>query len=443
MCKTANRKPSPWYPTPLAPQPKLRVEYFLPRAVFGDEPLTPNVSETPVPFTLGIRLKNVGFGPALGTRIDSAQPRITENNSSLLVNFSMISSFVGNTQAQPTLLMDFGSIDAARTKVGRWQMLASLSGNFTDFTADYTHADSTGGALTSLIDSVTTRELVKDVLVDSPGRDLIPDFLARNGDTLRTYDSESLEQLVIDRSGNSFISLNADQSYKLEMPASILPSYARFVDPNRGEINNLRLRRSDGSEFSPLNVWLTKERIGTTSNFDHYISVYDARGSGTYTLLVDRFDQGRLSGTVYRDANQNGIQDSGESGINRAPVTLTGTNVAGNKFDTTIFTNANGGYQFTGLLLGEYNISVANMPGLVNGTHAAGLAGGTVGATGVSNIRLGRNQDGPGYLLAKISTSTTPHADPWNVKEIALRDTRVLSEFPKRGYTYAWWLFPY
>ncbi|MEN8221374.1 MAG: hypothetical protein ABFS56_34530, partial [Pseudomonadota bacterium] len=159
--------------------------------------------EPPVPYTLGVRIKNDGHGVARQLKIESAQPRIVENELGLLIGFEIIGSSVNNQPANPSLLIDFGDIEASKTAVGRWQMITTLSGEFTEFNANFTHADELGGELTSLIEATNTHFLEKDVLVDLPGRDDIRDFLAKDGDILRVYESHGLDTEVNDHSGNA------------------------------------------------------------------------------------------------------------------------------------------------------------------------------------------------------------------------------------------------
>ena len=93
---------------------------------------------------------------------------------------------------------------AANTaKVGRWDMVTTLSGRFTELTATFTHDDTLGGALTSLIQQVNTHILVHDVKVDIAGRDNVRDFLAKDGDTLRLYQSEGDDSAVTDFSASA------------------------------------------------------------------------------------------------------------------------------------------------------------------------------------------------------------------------------------------------
>lgn len=392
------------------PQPLLKIDYFLTRDVYSDDPFTP-VVEPAEPFTLGVRIKNIGAGVASKVKIESAQPRITENAQGLNINFNVIDSYVGNTLAQPSLLINFGDIASGTSTVGRWNMTASLTGTFTEFDADYTHDDSVGGALTSLIDSVTAHSLVKDVIVDLAGRDTIRDFLALDGDTLRVYESEGTDLETVDRSSVASLTLRPDGKYSLLATPSTLPTFIRVVDPTNGNIRIAAAARLNGTTLPAENIWLSKVRQGTSTNFTHYINVFDVRGDGGYIISVLRQDNGSIGGRVFRDDNDNGLIDPLERGLEAASVRLTGTAVTGAVIDQTVQTNNLGNYAFNDLFAGSYAIAVGNMPGLRNGTHTAGTASGQVGATGVSEITLPINDAATGYLLAKVPLTTTPQAD--------------------------------
>ena len=58
---------------------------------------------------------------------------------------------------------------------------------------------------------------------------------------------------------------------------------------------------------------------------------------------------GSIGNTVWLDENGNGIQDAGEAGIANVKVTVT-TRV---RTTYTTYTDANGGYVFTGLVPGN------------------------------------------------------------------------------------------
>ena len=84
-------------------------------------------------------------------------------------------------------------------------------------------------------------------------------------------------------------------------------------------------------------------------------------------------NSGIIGDFVWKDLNGNGIQDSGEPGINGVTVTLSGP---GNVILATQVTSGNGGYLFTGLAAGTYTVTVntATLPSglMATTTTAAG-----------------------------------------------------------------------
>jgi len=106
------------------------------------------------------------------------QKKPLQNRQGLAVHFRILNGFVGDQAAGKTLLLDFGDIAPGAAQTGRWNMTASLAGQFVEFNATFTHADALGGALTSLIRQVNTHEPIRDVLVELPGRDTVRDFMA-------------------------------------------------------------------------------------------------------------------------------------------------------------------------------------------------------------------------------------------------------------------------
>jgi hypothetical protein len=269
------------------PMPQLSLDYFLPSDVLGDDAFT-SETEPSVPFPLGVRVKNGGFGAAQNLKIESAQPRIVDNAQGLLVGFQITGCDVNGAPAPLSLLADFGPIGPGRSGTALWSMTASLSGRFTDFSARMTHADALGGQLTSLVTGVATHRLVKDVLNDRPGRDGVRDFLADDGGVLRLYESDGGEASVSDLSSAASLApigeTGGRTSYALSGPASAGYSYVKLPDPHAGIRPLSRVTRSDGKVLHPANAWLSKTRQGT-AEWSYFLNVFDDGGASGHTVL--------------------------------------------------------------------------------------------------------------------------------------------------------------
>jgi hypothetical protein len=267
------------------PLPQLTLDYFLPQDVWADDPLTPEIEQTE-PFTLGVRVKNNGQAAATDLQIDSAQPKIIENNLGLLISFLLTGSFVDDAPVQNTLLINFGDIAPARSKMGRWLMETSLAGTFTEFTARFSHADELGGALTSIVTGAITHPLIHDVKADLPGRDSVRDFLALDADAVRLYESEGTDTVVTDRSAVSSLTAvtNADgsASYRLNAPVTAGFMYVRLPDPFGGQKVLGPMFRSDAKLMAPENVWLSKTRDEQSKQWHYWVNFFDANTTGVY-----------------------------------------------------------------------------------------------------------------------------------------------------------------
>ena len=252
------------------PMPSLALDYFLPLDVLGDEPFTPEI-EAPVPFSLGVRVKNSGFGDAAHLKIESAQPKIIENKQGLQVNFRLLGSQVQDKAVNDGLLLDFGTIGGKSAACGRWTMESSLSGKMTDFTATFTHDDALGGRLTSLIQTVRTHTLLHDVRLDSPGKDNVREFLAQDTDAVRLYDSDGSEAEVIDISSQ----VSFDGS-RLQVPAVPGIFYASLpVSDSLGAMLVSQVRRADGRVPPKENVWISKVRNPQNGTYQSFLNIFD------------------------------------------------------------------------------------------------------------------------------------------------------------------------
>lgn len=268
------------------PLPLLTLDYFLPEDVWGDDPLTAAI-EPIEPFTLGVRVHNTGQAVARNLKIDSAQPQIVENNQGLLINFLLTGSYLDDAPVQNSLLINFGDIPPQTAKMGRWVMETSLAGKFVEFTAQFSHADELGGALTSIMQATNAHFLIRDVRVDLPGRDTVRDFLARDGDVIRLYESDGPDTIVTNQTALATLTATGGAgttaNFALSMPPTAGFVYVRLPDPYGGTKALGRVLRSDAKEILSENVWLSKTRNQDTQQIEYWINLLDANSTGQYT----------------------------------------------------------------------------------------------------------------------------------------------------------------
>jgi hypothetical protein len=263
------------------PLPKLNLDYFLERNVMGDDPLTEAI-EPVIPFTLGVRVKNSGIATAKDLKIESAQPKIIENKQGLLIDFKLLNSYLNDLPVANTLNIDFGNIEGSQSKVGRWNMTSSLFGKFTEFTAKFTHSDELGGQLTSIIEQLKAHSLIKDVLVDLPGRDSVKDFLADDDGFIRVYESSGLDTDVTDRSSVANFSNN-----QLSFPPTDGFVYVKLPDPYKGKYD-YTFTRSDAKQIRPANIWLSQTRNEQTKQMEYWLNLFDINSTGSYRITGEQ-----------------------------------------------------------------------------------------------------------------------------------------------------------
>ncbi|MGA1871875.1 MAG: Ig-like domain-containing protein [bacterium] len=266
------------------PQPMLILDYFQPMFVYGDDPFTPE-TEAPVPYSLGLRVQNVGFGTAKNLVIDSGQPTIVDNEEGLLIDFRILESEVNGLSAENSLLINFGDIMPNSCGTCRWHMISTLSGEFIEFTVNFSHADELGGELTSLIQEARPHVLVHDVVIDVPGRDLVKDFLAYDDTSLLVYESDNIDTDVADISSQAVLtgSLSSmNSALALDFPQQPGAIYVRLPDPAKGNIGLSSVVRSDGKKLLKENFWISHER--ENHQWNAYLNLFDIDSTGTYIL---------------------------------------------------------------------------------------------------------------------------------------------------------------
>ena len=272
------------------PEPQLEIRYFQPRDVQGDDPFTPEI-ESPIPFTLGVLVKNSGYGPAKSVRINSQQPKIVDNKAGLILVARLLGVRVQDSALnESSLRVNLGDIQPGETRKGAWDMITSLSGEFIEFKASYTHSDELGGLSTSLIKTLEAHFIAHEVINDDPGRDQILDFLA---DTDR--DENQLPDTLFESQGQ-ILPVNFEANASVTTPLANRTfvvtvnrqfegwGYARLTDPGQAKLNIERVVRNDGKVINLHNVW-TNIRYRPSDNFKlTYLNLFDkVVGPGVYT----------------------------------------------------------------------------------------------------------------------------------------------------------------
>ena len=97
-----------------------------------------------------------------------------------------------------------------------------------------------------------------------------------------------------------------------------------------------------------------------------------------------------IAGSVYVDANNNGVREAGEDGIENVAITLTGTDAQGNNVNLNTTTDANGDYIFANLAAGTYTVQETQPAGFIDGIDTRGTgAGATAGDDVFTQLGLG------------------------------------------------------
>jgi hypothetical protein len=276
------------------PGPRLHVQYFHQRDVFGDDPYT-DVIEPAVPFNLAVRIANHGRGDARNVRIVSGQPQIVENEKGLLVDFRILATEVAGRGLVPSLTADFGTITNGQAAIGRWLLASTIQGLFTEYSATFEHVDGLGNPRLSLFEEVTLHEMIRLVRATGTFEDGAPDFLVNEipdagdlPDTLylsdgRTHRVEVVETATIDAPPSA-------SRRTVQLNAAMPPGwgYLRIPEPGAGRFALVRVVRSDGVEIAVgTNVWTTDRTfpgVGRRPIREHRLHLLDFAGPGAYTL---------------------------------------------------------------------------------------------------------------------------------------------------------------
>jgi hypothetical protein len=187
-----------------------------------------------------------------------------------------------------------------------------------------------------------------------------------------------------------------------------------------------------GETTKTVTVLVTGD-INFERNETFQVQLSDASGAdiadavGSATIVNDdegNFLPGVIRGGVYADVNNNGIWDEPEHGVAGATVHLQGTNILNETVDLETVTDADGHYEFSDLVPGDYTL-VQTQPGFyldgIDALHDAASPG-SAGDDQFSEISLGSGDEFGGYdfgerglrpefISRRLFLATTPASD--------------------------------
>ena len=195
----------------------------------------------------------------------------------------------------PTSLnVNLGDIPPGQTRKGAWDMITSLSGQFIQFSASYTHSSDLGGQETSLIQSLNAYFIAHEVLDDQPGRDNVKDFLT----DINTNDTEVIPNALYESEGdilpvnlltNAAVvgSAGPGGSFQVTLTAD-KPGwgYIQVPDPGQDMLHVASVVRSDGKILNTNNFW-TNHRYTEIGNIrQNWLNIFDNVNLANYTYTV-------------------------------------------------------------------------------------------------------------------------------------------------------------
>lgn len=276
------------------PTPVLDLTYFMQRDVWGDDPLTPFVTEMSRPAEFALLINNKGYGDANNVKMTTNKPEIVDNEKGLKVDFKLLYSLLNGTEKTLPIdtrtVTDFGTIKAQSSMWAQWYFQSSLLGHFTDYNVTATHLTSQGNADLSLLDQVTIHELIKTL--DTPDGKvgfLVNDITDINDtpDILYLTDGSTLP---VSRTTSQTVEKRSDTEWMLTVTtASKGWHYGSIIDPAGGLQTLLSVtRESDGASISLNNFWQTDRtlRNGKDPLYEYRVHFADEMLSTTERYIL-------------------------------------------------------------------------------------------------------------------------------------------------------------
>ncbi len=250
------------------------------------------------------------------------------------------------------------------------------------------------------------------------------------------HDTQVGGAVITNANGNySFTGLNTSKRYVVKFT---LPNCFVFTTPNVGS----DVTDSDVTQLAYNGTDLIS--LATTRNtVDVDAGMYNNCLPTATPTNTPAPQLGSIGDFVWNDLNRNGIQEGGEPGASGVVVDLLG---CGGNFIRSVTTNGNGGYSFTGLAAGCYQVRV-NLPGgfqfspKAQGTNANLDSDINIGNATSDAINLGAGQNltnvdaGINQPVAPTATPVVPTATPTATAapQLGSIGDRVWNDFNRNG----------
>ena len=178
--------------TPVAltvnPSPYLKLDYFIQRDVYADDPFTPDVVEASMPAEMSVLIRNEGGGDAKNVTIASVQPEVVQNDKGLDIEFTLKdyvlekTALNGATAHLGLNTVNLGTVTAGESQIAQWWLTSSIEGHFVGLSATVTPVNSWNRPDTSLVNpEVGTHKLIRSLAVEG---EKMPYFLTSENSNL-------------------------------------------------------------------------------------------------------------------------------------------------------------------------------------------------------------------------------------------------------------------
>jgi uncharacterized repeat protein (TIGR01451 family) len=267
--------------------------------------------------------------------------------------------------------------------------------NTASVSADAGETDTTNNTATADVTATPQADLTVSKSVDrdftQPGETLVYTVTVSNDGVSTATAATAVDTLP---SGVTFVSGTGPDGEALSASGGVITVDGGDLAPNDDftfTINATVDASASGTLTNNVSVSTDTAESDTTNN------------SGSAQTLVDPF-RSTISGTVYLDVNDNGVQDEGEIGLSGVRITLTGTDEGGSEIRQVVETDANGDYEFIQLAAGTYRVEQTQPQDFVDGQETVGN---NATATAVDNaftdLELGANTDATEFNFGELA----------------------------------------